>query len=86
MNPFEWKREHQIALICAVGVGCVVGVILGAFVTPSYVSFRWGRLWCDYGYSCVYFLQGYWLLILFWTMLGGVVGGAVVYIRQLLRT
>jgi hypothetical protein len=85
MNPLDWKREHQIALIIAIGLGAMVGCTFGAMVTPSYVSFKWGQLWCDYGYQCVYLLQGYWLLILFWTVLGGSMGGGNVYIRRLLR-
>jgi hypothetical protein len=86
MNPLEWKREHQIALACAVALGCLVGMIAGLLVTPDYVSFRWGKLWCNYGYTCVYLLQGYWLFILLWISLGAVVGAALVYVRQLLRT
>jgi hypothetical protein len=86
MNPLLWKREHQIALVCAIALGGLIGMILGFFVTPHYVSFRWGKLWCDYGYNCIYLLQGYWLLILFWTSIGGLVGGGLVYVRQLLRT
>jgi hypothetical protein len=85
MNPLTWKREHQIALVIAAGLGAIAGCIFGAMETPSYVSFRWGQLWCDYGSRCVYLLQGYWLLILFWTVLGGGVGGGIVYVRQLLR-
>ncbi len=86
MNPLLWKREHQIALICAVAVGTLVGLTVGVSATPDYVSFRWGRLWCDFSYSCVYLLQGYWLLIGFWAALGAVVGGTPVYVWQLLRS
>ena len=86
MNPLAWKREHQIALVCAIALGCLIGMIFGVFVTPRYVSFRWGKLWCDYSYNCTYFLQGYWLLIVLWTFIGGLVGCGLVYVRQLLRT
>ena len=86
MNPLAWKREHQIALAFAVIVGGVIGLIIGVYVTPSYVSFRWGALWCSNGpYSCIYLLQGHWLLILFWAVMCGCLGGVLVYIRQLLR-
>jgi hypothetical protein len=85
MNPLNWKREHQIALVVAIGLGAVVGCIFGAMVTPNYISFRWGALWCERTYYCIYLLQGYWLLILFWTALGGSIGGGLVYVRQLLR-
>jgi hypothetical protein len=73
-------------MLIAVGLGAVIGCILGAMVTPSYNSFRWGNLWCESAYrNCIYLLQGYWLLILFWTALGGALGGGIVYVRQLLR-
>jgi hypothetical protein len=41
MNPLAWKRDHQIALACAVIVGGVIGLIVGLYATPSYVPFRW---------------------------------------------
>jgi hypothetical protein len=31
-------------------------------------------------------LNGYWLKIILWTALGGLIGAALVYIRQLLRS
>jgi hypothetical protein len=74
MNPLNWKPEHQIAFAVAIGLGALVGCIFRSMVTPSYVSFRWGQLWCDYGYRCIYLLQGYWLLILFWMAIGGAIG------------
>jgi hypothetical protein len=30
-------------------------------------------------------LAGHFLLVLFWIVLGGLIGGAIIYIRQLLR-
>ena len=85
MNPLEWKREHQIALAGALAVGCLIGMIFGFFVTPTYVSFRWGAIWCERTYYCIYLLQGYWLLICFWTSLGGIVGASIIYMVQLMR-
>ncbi len=32
MNPLEWERKHQIALILAAIVGAALGVVLGYFV------------------------------------------------------
>lgn len=86
MNPLEWKREHQIAFVCAIGLGCLVGILVGFAETETYTSFRWGTLWCERQYSCVYLLNGYWLKIILWTALGGLIGAALVYIRQLLRS
>jgi H+/Cl- antiporter ClcA len=85
MNPLEWKREHQIALLCAIALGCFSGFIVGLLVLDSHTRFRWGALWCEWQYSCVYFLNGYWLRVLSCSILGGVSGATLVYIRQLLR-
>jgi hypothetical protein len=86
MNPLLWKCEHQIALVCTIAVGFVFGVLIG-FQQTGYSSFRWGALYCEHGYySCVYLLNGYWIQVFSWGVLGGLIGATFVYIRQLLRT
>jgi hypothetical protein len=86
MNPLEWKREHQIALACAAAIGGVAGLIFGLARTNAYDYSTWGKLWCEREYSCIYLLNGYWLKVIFWTALGGSIGAALIYIRQLLRS
>src|SRR5581483_1994173 len=86
LDPRRWKREHQVAFCCAVAVGALLGLICGLQLTDDYTGFRWGALYCPYGdYSCSYLLTGYRLRIIEWMIGGGVVGAALVYIRQLLR-
>ena len=86
LDPRRWKGEHQIALVCAVALGAIVGLLVGFQVTEDYTGFRWGALYCPSGnWSCYYLMTGYRLKILEWTVLGGLIGAAVVYIRQLLK-
>jgi hypothetical protein len=86
MNPMLWKREHQVALACAFGVGTFVAFVIALIELDTYSHFRWGALWCSHGqYSCIYLLNGYWLRVSFCSLAGGFVGAAIVYIRQLLR-
>jgi hypothetical protein len=87
MNPLTWKREHQLALLCAITLGGVAGLLFGLWHVAEYgYSIRWSS-GCVYypANSCYSFTPGYWLRIAFWIMLGGAFGGAMVYIRQLLR-
>src|SRR5260370_39068572 len=82
MNPLQWKREHQIAFLCAVGLGCLIGMLVGLRqVSPSGHS-TFGALWCEGRYSCVYLINTYWLLVIMWSAIGGIVGAGAVYIQQ----
>lgn len=71
MNPLKWKRERRVALAAAICIGFLVGTIFGYFVEPHLDGSFWPI---------------YWPLIFMWTAIGGFIGGAVFYIRQLLRT
>lgn len=89
MNPLTWKREHQIALACAIALGLFVGVIAGLRIVDygNYSSwYFWcvhrGLQHCTYGYS---WYPGYWLLVGVWGVIGGLIAAALVYIWQLLR-
>jgi hypothetical protein len=79
MNPLEWKREHQITLICAVALGGLIGAILGLFYLSPNRHFEI----CDVGHSYGFCLVLY--LPIRWIVWGALIGGAVGYIRQLLR-
>jgi hypothetical protein len=86
MNPLTWKREHRAALICAAALGALVGAIFGFFYLNPNRHFEWcvgfNYLTCGGPYLPL----GYLLLLVLWVILGGLIGAAVVYIRQLLRT
>lgn len=91
MNPLLWKREHQLALACAIALGSGIGFLSGLRFADTYSSFRWGALYCWRvnaiygGDECLHLLSDYWLRILMWSMLGALFGAGIIYIRQLLR-
>ena len=84
LDPRTWKREHRIAALSAVALGALIGMAVGVQSAPTHY---WPRdiLWLslpgghdlDLGYS---------LRLAAWTLFGATIGGAVVYIRQLLRS
>ena len=39
IDPRTWKREHKVALLCAVGLGATFGAIIGLRDTRP-----WGRV------------------------------------------
>jgi|HubBroStandDraft_1064217.scaffolds.fasta_scaffold100443_3 hypothetical protein len=93
MNPLDWKREHQLALLCAVALGCFFGAIVGFRVVGDVgYSTHW-MLYCAFGtdyragrwYNCTYLTPGYWLLIALLAALGGFICAILIYIWQLLR-
>jgi hypothetical protein len=88
MNPLTWKREHQIAFLCAIALGCLVGIIAGTLMIQPRGRFEFGVLCSggEYGPCGIYVPLGYLLLLALWAALGGLIGAVVVYIRQLLRT
>jgi hypothetical protein len=87
-NPLRWKREHQAALIIAAALGVIAGAIFVSYQLPIC-----GRGYYRIGVPGEYFLginwTGFlarcWLTSIFWPTLGGGVGAAIVYVRQLLR-
>jgi Mg/Co/Ni transporter MgtE len=73
MNPFAWRREHQVALILGAILGAVILEVIGFmyrglnFATISSESF-WSASTTR------------------WAILGILIGGCVVYVRRLLQT
>jgi hypothetical protein len=73
MNPLNWSREHQIALCVAALIGAVLGYLV--------YSAGWGE-------GAVPF--GNWLGRLFdgpiwWALFGAGIGGAIIFVRNLLH-
>ncbi len=99
MDPLNWKREHQVALVVSVIAGATLGVLLGYLVQaagagPSGV--RSLEVWLTQplvGYveaniGGVVMSGGLALVAperFGWGLFGGILGGAVVFIAQLLR-
>jgi len=79
----SWPREHQIALGIAFAIGSIVAIVIGFFVsvagTPDYSPRRFG-IWL-LG-SSEYFP---WASLLS-GLAGGIIGAAMIYVRQLLRS
>jgi prolipoprotein diacylglyceryltransferase len=74
MNPLQWRREHQVALL----LGIVVGIALG-FVTGYMhhdVHFE------NPGQFSSYLTGG---SAIRWGVLGALIGGTIIYMRQLLH-
>jgi hypothetical protein len=74
MNPLQWRSGHQVALL----LGVVVGIALG-FVT--------GYMHHDIHFEnaaalSIYLTKG---SPLRWGVFGALVGGTIIYIRQLLH-
>lgn len=82
MNPLHWTREHKTAFFCAIALGIVTGAYIGAHEIRS-IPYHDVKIWWTRG---TYYRPGYWLELAGWCLAGGIFGGTIVYIRQLLRT
>ncbi len=81
LNPLRWKREHQVALICAVGLGVFIGVLCGAMLVDQNPLAH--RVWLGRSWR---YLDLYWLYVLAWGAIGAIVGGTVIYIHRLAQS
>ncbi len=93
MNPLQWKREHQLALLLTVAIGTGIGVAFGYTVHRGGYSFgswlinnlpyyRDGNCW---GNNC----PSNWHLPRYygafgWGIFGGCIGAAIIYINRLI--
>jgi xanthine/uracil permease len=74
MNPLQWRSEHQVALLLGVLVGIALGFVTGYM--HHNVRFENAAEFSSYltGGSA-----------LRWGIFGALVGGTIIYIRQLLH-
>ena len=72
LNPFAWKRGYQVALLIGALAGTGMGTAIPYFRHAQLVPFHfWLEFyWADYEFG--------------WTILGAVLGAALVYARVLL--
>lgn len=68
MNPLNWKREHQIALLAGTLLGAAVNILIFILViSDSYYP----PLWCGFGrYGWTCWLNGFWIRVLLWAAIG----------------
>jgi hypothetical protein len=74
MNPFQWRREHQVALLLAAIVGAALGFIIGYM----HHNVRYE----DATAFSLYLTAG---SAFRWCVFGALIGGTVVYIRELMH-
>jgi hypothetical protein len=77
MNPLNWSREHQLAMLIAAVIGAALATVLGYLVYAS----GWGE-------GAVPFESWLWRVFggpIWWALFGAVIGGAIVFVRNLLR-
>lgn len=85
MNPLNWRREHQVALLLGGAIGIATGLVVG-YMFESYWSLfavlatagssgppRTVETWLGSGSSFR------------WGVFGALLGGAIIYTRQLLH-
>jgi hypothetical protein len=80
LNPLLWKREHQIALCTATGIGVLIGLVHGIgsahFIICGGVYSWFASATCRH--LILYPLLG-------WPVFGALLGAAIVYIWGLMR-
>ncbi len=73
MNPLAWRREHQVALLLGAVIGIAVGLVVDLiYHSPGHYGTYGEVVWSYSGFR--------------WGGLGAIVGGAIIYVRELLHT
>ena len=73
MNPLAWRREHQVALVLGAVLGAMIVLVLGFMYRGlNYATLSSELIWSG--------------STLRWALLGALIGGCLVYVRQLLHT
>ena len=73
MNPFVWRREHQVAVI----LGAVLGAVIVEVIGFMYRGLNFGMISSDLFWSAS---------TTRWAILGALLGACMVYVRRLLQT
>jgi len=80
MNPLEWKREHQLGLLICTGIGFALGFAFGLHAVDKYgYQYSWAN--SDLTANILY-----WCAVVILGILGAIVGAAIVYAVQLMRS
>ena len=72
MNPFAWRREHQVAIILGAILGAVILIVIGFMYRGlNYTTLSSVFLWSASTAR--------------WAILGALIGGCMAYLRRLLE-
>lgn len=71
MNPLKWRREHQVALLVGIALGIVAGLVIGFMHNGIHYATLSPWLTGGSGFR--------------WGVFGALVGGAAIYMRQLMH-
>ena len=74
MNPLQWRSEHQVALLLGVVVGIALGFVAGYMHHDIRID--------NTAAFSNYLTKG---SALRWGVFGALIGGTIIYIRQLLH-
>jgi hypothetical protein len=72
MNPFAWRREHQVAITLGAALGAVILLVIGFM----YRGLNYGTISSALFWSAS---------TVRWAILGALIGGCIVYVRRLLQ-
>jgi hypothetical protein len=76
-NPVSWSREHQVALLIGALIGAALATVLGYIV----YAVGWGE-------GALPFESWIWRPLggpIWWAFFGAVMGGASIFVRNLMR-
>ena len=72
MNPFVWRREHQMALLLGAILGAVILLVIGFM----HRGLNYGTISSELFWSAS---------TARWAILGALIGGILVYVQKLLQ-
>ena len=78
LDPRRWRTEHQVALMAAMALGGLGGLVFSA----SHIDLYKAWLWSVRDASI---LTGDVIRVLLWTLFGALIAGGGVYVIQMLR-
>jgi hypothetical protein len=72
MNPFAWRREHQVAII----LGALLGAVILEVIGFMYRGLNYGLITSGLFWSAS---------SIRWAILGALIGGCIIYVQRLLQ-
>jgi hypothetical protein len=71
MNPFAWRKEHQVAIIVGAVLGAVILEVIGLMYRNLHYVTMSEYVWTGSSIR--------------WAILGALIGAGIVYVRRLLQ-